>query len=84
MDFTDEKAFERFCNQYLMVCSVIFICMHAVNLISAGVLQSQLQDRFVGNFFGSVHEIDVTLKLHQIVPNAEKKNPVSREVTKYC
>ena len=33
---------------------------------------------------GKIHgsqEVDVTVKLHLIMPNAEKKSPVSREVT---
>ena len=67
-------------NQCLMVCSVM-LCMHAINMISVGVIQSRLQDRLGRNFFGSVHEIVVTVKLHLIMPNAEKKSPVSREVT---
>ena len=45
-----------------------------------GKLQRKLQQQLKGKICGS-QEIEVTLKLHLIVPNAEKKSPVSREVT---
>ena len=47
-----------------------------------GVFQFRLQDRLKGTFFSSEHEVKVTLKLHLIMPNAERKqSPVSRDVT---
>ena len=50
VDFTDEKALERFCKSISNgICTVIFIMHVAVNLISAGVIQSRLQNRLERN-----------------------------------
>ena len=79
VDFTDEKALEIFCKS-MSSGKYISMTFHATlhNVYDAGVIQTQLHDllkRFVEQ------EVDVTVKLHLIMPNAEKKSPVSREVT---
>ena len=53
-----------------------------VHVTYLGVVTSQLQERLESKlFFGTKQKVDVTVKLHLIMPNAEKKSPVSREVT---
>ena len=51
------------------------LCMHAC----AG----KFCERFQQQLKKKTHDrtVDVTVKLHLIMPNAEKKSPVSREVT---
>ena len=45
-----------------------------------GKLSKRLQQQLKGKIHGR-QEVEVTVKLHLIMPNAEKKSPVSREVT---
>ena len=45
-----------------------------------GNLCKRLQQQLKRKIYGS-QEVEVTAKLHLIMPNAEKKSPVSREVT---
>ena len=53
------------------------------NLILTGDVQMRLQDRLKlkENLHSPEQDIDVILKLHLVLPNAEKKSVASREVT---
>ena len=48
----------------------------------AGEVQKRLQDQLKGNLHSPAEQdIEVILKLHLVLPNAEKKSVASREVT---
>ena len=47
-------------------------------IYDTGTVKELLQNKFKGK---CGREVEVMLKLHLILPNAEKKNPSSREVT---
>ena len=82
VDFTDERALERFCK--FISDGKFIVHVNKTSLLSthAGVIQSRLRSQLERNLFGSEHEIEeVNIKLHLIMGKAEKKNPVSREVT---
>ena len=51
------------------------------NLILTGEVQTRLQERLKENLHSPEQDIDVILKLHLVLPNAEKKSVASREVT---
>ena len=66
----------------LTVCTVhVRITADNSHNIPGEIIQTRLQDRLERNFFDSKLKAEVTLKLHLIMPNADKKCPVSREVT---
>ena len=53
--------------------------LFSLQIISAGIIlcPEAANNRLEGNFVGSEHEIEVSLKLHLIMPNAgRRKSPV--------
>ena len=67
----------------ISVSSYNWVCM-IHNFILTGEVQKRLQDRlkkYQGNLHSPEQDIDVILKLHLVLPNAEKKSVASREVT---
>ena len=80
VDFMDEKALSVKC--CLTVCTTSSCMYTADNSHNIpGEIQARLQDQLERNIFDSKQKAEVTLKLHMIMPNADKKFPVSREVT---
>ena len=56
--------------------------LYNYNFILTGAVQTRLQDRLKlkENLHSPEQDIDVILKLHMVLPNAEKKSVASREV----
>ena len=82
VDFADQVALGKFCNNLdgKVTRSTSIFYSFVVVFFFVGKAPSRLHDQLESKLFPGL-QLEVTLKLHLIMPNADKKDPQLREVT---